>query len=97
MKQVSKRYRVKDDSAVMRGMCGAGYWRFGWKAYLRAGFSLSVLISSIFVYIWNEGVAPTFVLLEATELFALFLFILNETQVEPVLFIELLLISEADI
>lgn len=97
MKQVAKRHRATDDSTKMRGMSGAGYWSLGWRASVRGVFSFAISISSVFLSSSiDKPILPVFVLLEAFELFSLFLFILNETQVEPVLLIELLNISEAD-
>lgn len=94
MKEAAKRHRLTGRSEEMWGMRGGRSWCLGKNTWVRGEFSLSILISSLFVPYNDRGIVPAFVFLEAVEIIVLFPFILNETQVEPVLFIELLNISE---
>lgn len=95
MQQVARNALPKDKRKE-RGTQGGAYWPLDMFSWMKmVAIAINCLDNVMFAAYMPRALLPIFVLLEAFELLALILLTVNETQVEPVLFAELLKISES--
>lgn len=83
------------EGEIPRGTTGGSYWKLDAWSSLTIGISAFIFAENI-VYssVIGSELLPLFAILETCELMALVLFLFNDSQVQPVLFLELLKLAQ---